>query len=730
VRRLLPFLVALLALPAGARAADVAQYVDPMIGTLGAGFVFPGADAPFGMVQNSPDTFTPGAGYSGLVYSGYMGNDPQIRDFSLVHLSGPGVAKGGDLPFMPWVAAGGQTPPSDPTQYATPYSHATESAGAGYYTVTLANGIKAELTASEHAAMQRYAFPPAADAYLIVDPWHNNDGDAASASFKKTAPRELTGETFQSHYHVYFVAQFDQDIADTGPHWVKFAPGQTVTMRVGISFVDLDGARENLDAEAPPRVTFEAMRAQTFAAWNAELGKVGLTGGTDPDLKTFYTALYHATQHPNVFSDVDGRYRGFDDKIRNSGAHPQYANFSSWDTYKAQNQLLALLWPGRYADMLRSELRDAQQGGHLPRWAEQNYDPAHMSGDPAIPMIADGACRGLLGDDLAEELYQQAVALRGRRDANLDKLGFLPLNPGTTLEYGVADFALALLAERLGHHDDAQRWLNASLNYRNTFDPGTQWVRPRNADGTWSNGDPGDFDPTVAWDPALSNQGFQEGNSWQYSWLVPHDPRGLFGLMGGDAAVVSRLDQFFAAPAEVQNRVTGFGTVYKVGQFAPGNEHDLGAPFMYPFAKQPWKTQAEMRTVQSEYRPIAEGLPGNDDLGSLSAYYVFSALGFSPFTPGAPLYMVGAPIFTQAKLALPGGPFTLDAPGASVAGKYVQSATLNGAPLNKAWFGESAIRGGGTLHLEMGPVANQSWAADNVPPSASDAPLSAFGCQP
>jgi putative alpha-1,2-mannosidase len=728
VRRLLPLLAALLALPSAARAADVAQYVDPMIGTLGAGFVFPGPDAPFGMVQNSPDTFTPGAGYNGLVYSGYMANDPQIRGFSLVHLSGPGVAKGGDLPFMPWVSAGGQAPPSDPNQYALPYNHATEKASAGYYEVRLGNGTDVELTASEHAAMQRYAFPPAADAYLIVDPLHNNDGDAASGSFKKTGPREITGETFQSHYHVYFVAQFDQDIAGAGPHWVKFAPGATVTMHVGISFVDLDGARTNLDAEAPPSRTFDAMHAATYAAWNAELGKVAVTGGTPADLKTFYTALYHATQHPNLFTDVDGRYVGFDNQVRNSGAHPQYANFSSWDTYKAQNQLLALLWPDRYADMLRSELRDAQQGGHLPRWAEENYDPAHMSGDPAIPMIADGACRGLLDNDLLEGLYEKAVDLRARRDANLDKLGFLPVNPGTTLEYGIADFSLALLAHRLGRDDEAAQWLKDSLNYRNTFDDGTKWVRPRNADGSWANGDTGDFDPPTGWDPALSNQGFQEGNSWQYSWLVPHDPRGLFDRMGGDAAVISRLDQFFAAPAEAANRATAFGVVYKVGQWAPGNEHDLGAPFLYPFAKQPWKTQAEMRTAQSEYRPIPEGLPGNDDLGSLSAWYAFAALGFSPFTPGAPLYMVGSPVFTEAKLALPGGTFTVESPGASIVGKYVQSATLNGKPLNAAWFAEKAIRDGGTLHLEMGPTANESWAADNVPPSASAAPLSAFGC--
>lgn len=725
----MPALVALLFVLAAASAqaaqADLAQYVDPMIGTFAPGFVFPGADTPFGMVQNSPDTLGP------LVYSGYMGSDPAIRAFSLVHLSGPGVAKGGDLPFMPWVGAGGAaTPPTDPMQYASPYDHATEHAAAGYYEVRLGNGTDVELTASTHAAMQRYTFPPAGDAYLIVDPKHNNDGAAKSGEFHRTGPAEITGETV-SNYPVFFVARFSAPIADTGANWVKFAPGQTVTMRVGISFVSAEGAQRNLDAEAPATTSFDDMRARAYAAWNTELNRLRVAGGTVADKRTFYTALYHALLHPNVFTDVDRRYRGFDNVIRDAGDRIQYANFSSWDTYKAENQLLALLYPGRYADMLRSLLADAQQGGHLPRWAEQNYDPAHMSGDPAIPMIADGFCRGLISGDEARPLYDESVKLLDRRQAELAQLGYLPVDKygsgtGTTLEYGIADFALALMAERLGRHDEAQRWLAQSLNYRNELDPGTKWIRPRNADGSWYGGD-----TPLGFDPAHEETGFQEGNSWQYSWLVPQDPRGLFDRMGGDDAAVARLDHLFAAPAEAQNRATFFGVAYRVDQWAPGNEHDLGAPYLYPFARQPWKTQAEMRAAQQVYRPTVDGLPGNDDLGSLSAWYVFSALGIGPFTPGAPLSMVGSPIFTHASIATgTRGRFTIDAPGTSLAGKYVQSATLNGKPLDRAWFGDDAIRGRGSLRLEMGPVANTAWAAAaaDVPPSASDSPLASFGC--
>jgi putative alpha-1,2-mannosidase len=723
-------LLALLAVAGSApaaRASDVAQYVDPTIGTFGTGWVFPGSDVPFGMVQNSPDTLGP------LVYAGYMGNDALIRGFSLVHLSGVGVTDGGDLPFMPWI--GSTTPPSDPMQYAAPFTHANERAAAGYYTVRLGNGIDVELTSSTHTAMQRYTFPPGADAYLIVDPRHNNHGASKAPSisanpggFTRTGDAEITGWT-QSDYRVFFVARFDKSIVAAGENWLKFAPGQTVTMRVGMSFVDADGARRNLDAEAPQRVTFDTMRTHAYDAWSSELQRIRVSGGTVADKRTFYTALYHALLHPNVFQDVDGRYRGFDDVVRTAQGRTQYANFSLWDTYKAQNQLLATLHPDRYADMLRSLLADAEQQGHLPRWAEHNRDPGYMTGDPAIPMIADGLCRGLVGGADAQRLYDESVKLVGRRSPNLLSRGYLALSDdpyaaATTLEYGIADFALALMAERLGLHGDAQRWLPQSLTYRNLLDPDTKWIRPRNADGSWYGGN-----TPLGFDPAHDQTGYHEGNAWQYSWLVPHDPRGLFDRMGEDLAV-ERLDHLFAAPAEVQNRLQLYGIYYRFDQWAPGNEHDLGAPYLYPFARQPWKSQAELRAAQQAWRPTIDGLPGNDDLGGLSAWYVWTALGFGPFTPGAPLYMVGSPIFERASIALHHGRFTVQAPGASLGGKYVQSASLNGKPLKGAWFGDDELRRGGVLHLAMGPLPNTTWAtsATDVPPSVSDSALSRFGC--
>ena len=703
----------LVLLVADASAAPVDD-VDPMVGTAPPGFVFPGAVVPFGMVQNSPDTM------GEFAYGGYLATDPTIRGFSLVHLSGPGVRKAGDLPFMPTV---GPVVSRDPYVYASPFSHAREHAEAGYYSVVLdAYQTKVELTASTRAAMQRYTFPPAQRANVIVDVKRSVEGVHAGA-FEKTGPNEITGWT-RGRYPVHFVARFSAPIASHDDFSVSFdaTREQTVTMRAGISFVDADGARRNLDAEAPASLSFDEMRAAARAAWAEQLSRVEVSAGTVADRRSFHTALYHAFLHPNVFTDVDGRYLGADGQPHLAEGRTHYANFSSWDTYKAQNQLLALLEPGRYRDMLRSLLATYREAGKLPRWGEQNIDAAHMSGDPVIPMIADGACRGLLGTAERDALYEAAKDLVARRPAELAALGYLPMRPGTTLEYGGADFALALLARRSGAKREAQAALERSLNYRNTFDPQTRWIRPRNADGSWHE----PFSPT-------EETGFQEGNAWQYSWLAPHDARGLYDRMGGDDAVLGRLDHLFRLPPEVQNRVTFFGVAYRFDQHAPGNEHDLQVPWMYAFAGAPWATQRELAEIRTLYRPTLDGLPGNDDLGSLSAFHVFSAIGFGPVTPGAPFHVVGSPVFERAVLRPAGGdgPLVVAAPGAGPLAPYVQEASLNGEKLDGAWFHDRRLtRDGGVLRLEMGTVPDKRWGTDprDRPPSVTGSKLGAFGC--
>src|SRR3954471_9692008 len=702
--------VATLAAAAPAARADLASEVHPLDGTMPPGFVFPGAVVPFGMVQNSPDTT------GQFAYGGYDWTDAAIRGFSLVHLSGPGVKKGGDVPFMPTLGPA----TDDPNVYASPFSHAREQSEPGYYRVTLdASQTDVELTASTHAAMQRYTFAPSPDAKVIMDTARSGEGTAA-AGWRVIGDHEVEGWR-RGRYPVFFVARFDRPFAqhaafdgDDGG-WVSFdtTTQRTVTARVGLSFVDADGARRNLAAEAPDSRSFDDMRAAARAAWERELSVVDVAGGTPLDRGSLYTAIYRSYLHPNVFTDVDGRYRGQDDAIHVAEGRTQYANFSLWDTYKAENQWLAMTQPARYRDMLTSLLADALEGGKLPRWGEQSIDPAHMSGDPAVPMIADGVCRGIVDRATAEALYQQAVPLRARRPGDLDRLGYLPMNAGTTLEYGETDFALALMAGALGHRDDAARWLAASLNYRNLLDPETRWIRPREADGSWYAG----------FDPAFDETGFQEGNSWQYSWLAPHDARGLMDRMGGDAAVRDRFDTFFKLPPEAQNRGTVFGLVYRLPAYAPGNEHDIQAPWMPIFAGEPWKVAEVQRALQSLFRATPDGLPGNDDLGGLSSWAVWSMLGLGPVTPGAPFEVLGSPVFERATVHLgPKRTLEIRAPGASPLVKYVTRARLNGRALDRAWVEDAGLRKGATLDLAMSATPDEQWGAapSERPPSASD----------
>ena len=690
---------------------DLARHVDPMIGTFAPGFIFPGAAAPFGMVQNSPDT------RGEFAYSGYLWTDPAIQAFSLVHLSGPGVKKGGDIPVMPVLGE----PSLDPNLIQSPYDHATEKAEPGYYSVFLAKpATKVELTASEHAGMQRYTFPPGPTApKLVFDPSRSVEG-VADGGFRVIGDREVAGWR-RGRYPVFFVARFSRPFDSSGTidkgGWVGWDEGGEVTVSFGVSFVDEDGARRNLEAEAPES-DFDAMRSDTRAAWNRELSKVRVAGGTALDLRSFYTALYRSQLHPNTFTDVDGRYRGTDDQIHEAKGRIQYSNFSSWDLYKSWHQLAATIQPERYRDMLLSLLADHREGGFIPRWKEQSIDAAHMSGDPAIPMITDGVCRGALKKKKALALYDAAKHLVTRRDPQLLELGWLPDRPGTTLEYGVADFALALLAHRLGNDAEAAEHLQRSLNYRNILDPETRWIRGRDAEGNWAT----PFDPAGGESPEqTTGRGFQEGNSWQYSWLAMHDGRKLMELMGGDQVAIDRLDQMFSLPAEAQNRLTAFGLVYRFPQWAPGNEHDLQVPWMYHFAGQPWKAAAELADARLLYRPTIDGLPGNDDLGGLSSWHALDMLGLGALVPGAPYFALGSPAFERAEIDTAGGAFTIESPGS---GPYVANASLNGAPLDRAWIYDSEMTG--TLRLERSSTANEAWGREDRPPSGTD--LSAHGC--
>jgi predicted alpha-1,2-mannosidase len=754
VRRLLVPLLAgglLLTGAVPALAADVAlvadptAYVDPMIGTGGDGFTVPGPATPFGLTQVSPDTINP------LAYTGYKYEDAAIRGFSFLHINAAGVPIAADLPFLPVT-----TPvpdPSDPTRFAVPFSHAGEHATAGAYDVQLGNGVAVSLAATPHGGLQSYTPAPGSAITVLADIGRNAAGLNESTVSIPAADR-LEGSSLVhwrgGDYTAYFSARFSQPASATETFvgsalssaptahgtgagaLLTFAAGQQVTVKVGVSLVDLDGARGNLAAEIP---AYDVAGAQAAArtSWRRELSRIRIGGGSNADLRTFYTSLYRAFLNPDVDSDVDGRYAGADGQVHSSG-RPHYENYSLWDTIRGENALLATLVPDRYRDMVASLSAYANESGQLPKWSFHSAHPDYMNGDPAIGTLADAVCRGIADDP--ETLYQQArhLAFDQRTTKDLARGWSADDASGAgdaagTLENADADFALALMARRLGHTDDATILTQRSQNWRNLYHAG--FLQPRNADGSW----PAGYDPTVG-------TGYREGTGWQYMWLAPHDMGGLQKQYDDDGyGYASRLDHFFSVPASTavpgnpvvpqgQSAETAFGTNYRGDQYVPGNEHDLQAPYAYDWTDRPSTGQAVISSERALFNDTPYGLPGNDDLGSMAGWYVWTALGIYPPAAGAPMLVVGSPLFPRAEIDLGGAAaFVIDAPGASAQTPYITAATLNGQPLTRTWLDAAALHPGGQLQLTMSPTAG-TWGAgtDAHPPSVSTAGLAAFGC--
>ncbi|MEA2453159.1 MAG: hypothetical protein QOG04_1869 [Actinomycetota bacterium] len=746
---------------------DLAKYVDPLIGTAPPGMINPGPAVPYGMVDVGPDTEGP------INYGGYYYINNTITGFSHIHMSA-GVARGGEIPIMPVTgpvqlgdnindATLGQGSPVP--NYSSPFNHATETAEAGYYKVLLEKyATTAELTATTHVGVHRYTFPAGVAASVVIDPSRDLKGYQNDASVSADG-QYVTGYVVSDDaggVKVYFAATFDRAFTTqiTGNTAVLSfdSAGGRVIGKVGISYVDIDGAKANIAAEVPGW-DFDAVHSAARAAWNEALGTIEVTSSNPADLISFYTALYHAQLFPNIVSDADGRYLGFEAEAGQTpqihqSDRPHYSEFSLWDSYRGQNQLLAVINPDAYLDMTLSLLDMYRQGGYLPRWTYANRDPGHMSGDPVIPFIGEGWCRGVLdgmSQDDAAELMQGMRALRDRRNPDYDALGYIPVGrpanswfdalqggesqAGTTLEYGIADFSLALMQHQAEGAAD-QRALDGSTRYRNLMDldavhagsGNSGWNRARHSDGSWLQ----EFIPE-------NGYGYQEGTSWQYSWLAMQDLGGLIERMGGDANVQDRLDKFFNLPAsaapvawpKVQNQTTVFGIDYHGNQYAPGNEHDLEVPYVYNYAGAPWKTQAVTRGALSIYTPTPDGLPGNDDLGALSGWVVWSMLGIYPITPGAPLYTLASPVFETATLHMADGDLSINAPGTTYASKYIQSVSLDGAPVTKTWLTESAFSDGAhTLDFTLSAAPSMTWGTGDAaaPPSLSTNPLSDFGC--
>mgnify|MGYP001413959450 CR=1 FL=1 len=755
-----------------AQIKDFTRHVNPFIGTGGHGHTFPGATMPFGMVQLSPDTRIDNWDGS----SGYHYSDDIIYGFSHTHLSGTGIPDGCDILFMPTV---GNAPRSaNPKDSASKFSHANELAEPGYYSVKLdTGGIVAEMTATSRVGLHRYNFPETDEANIILDlTWRDKPlGVQATVVGDRRIEGLRRSSSWTKNQSVYFVAEFSTPFQKTNIDRIitesitalggttekatgyrrsfRFAAKENhpILLKVAISHVSIEGARKNLEAELPGW-DFDRVRTDAKAAWNKELSKIEVSGGTDEQTTNFYTALYHTMIHPNVFNDVDGRYRGHDGKIHSlvdgrretrdgrpnpkskipnpkSGDH--YTVFSLWDTFRAAHPLYTIIDQRRTLDYINSFIRIYEQGGRLPVWELWGEETDTMIGYHAVSVIADAMAKGIKGFD-----YEKAYAA-AKHSAELDhfglaaykKRGYISMEDenesvSRTLEYAYNDWCISRMAkvlllreskppenaprprfdkstgiasfpidmEKQRYQQDFVHYLKRARYFENLFDTKTGFFRPK------KNG--GFVEPFA---PNEVTFGFTEGNSWQYSFFVPHDVTRLIELMRGREKFVAKLDDLFTTNQKLAGReqadLTGL-----IGQYAHGNEPSHAHAYLYNYAGQPWKTQKYVRKIMDEfYKPTPDGLIGNEDCGQMSAWYIMSAGGFYPVAPGSPVYAFGTPLFPEMIYRLENGSksFTIRAKNVSAKNIYILDAKLNSAPYKKSFLTHEDVMRGGVLEFTM-----------------------------
>ncbi|MDE2182796.1 MAG: GH92 family glycosyl hydrolase [Alphaproteobacteria bacterium] len=761
-----------------------ADEVNPFIGTTNGGNTYPGATLPLGMVAFSPEQ-TPLAGRRYLMAApgGYEWRSNGIRGFSLTHLSGTGcLGASGDIPVMPVTVPVELSPSSAPfTMYASLFRHSDEAASPDWYQVKLDNGVAVALSATLRTGYARFGYPADKPANLLFRTSDSEVGSTAATIEVDPNKREVTGSVTsgnfcgylapdrrESYYTLHFVAKFDQPFTVGGAWhdaqlnagarqaeggtgygdrgfppggtgsgaWIGFAPGTLVNMRVGISYVSLANARANLAAESPEGTSLEQVHQAGRAAWNARLGEVAITGGTKDERVVFTTALYHVLLEPNLYSDVNGQYLGFDGKVHKvAPQHAQYANFSGWDVYRSQLQLLTWLDPRLGSDIAQSLLDQADQnGGVWDRWTHLTGATSVMNGDPAAPAIAAIYAFGGRTFDVkhayasllraATVPTEQDLSRRGcpvlcvGERPGLDqwlKLHYMPVGaPGwgsaaDTMELASADFAVAQLARDMGDGATERRFLVRASWWRNLFNPNAApeggYIQPRLADGSWKAVD---FN-------VENDDDYVEGSGAQYLWMVPFDPAGLFAELGGTPKAVARLDRFFYRP-------DGTLAVTKAGDSHAelDNEPSIAAPWLYDFAGQPWKTQELVRAAMKQiWTNARDGISGNDDLGEMSSWYVWAALGLYPVYPGRAEFVLGSPLFEKTVIARPGGRVTIDATGAGTDEPYVKALTVNGKTWTKPWLPADFARQGGHLDYLLSNRADTAWgsAPQDAPPS-------------
>ena len=721
---------------------DPTALVDPFIGTgvnadLTMGDTFPGADVPHGMIQWSPDTTSRPKG------GGYAYADTAISGFSLTHVSGVGCDAAGDVPILPTTGAIG----SDPGSATASFSHSAESATPGSYSVTLGNGTAVDLATTTRAGIGRFTFPATTSANLLFKLDDAQTPYAASA-LNVTGDRELTGSVTTTGFceatnpfTLHFAISFDHPFTTTGTYGSTAAgPGgayatfdttaaRTVTARVGISYTSVAEAVANRDAEVGG-ATFDQVKAAAQAAWSAQLDRVRIGGGA-PDRQTvFYTALYHASLFPMVFSDADRSYRGFDGAVHTvAGGHTaQYADFSNWDIYRSQAQLTALTDPAAASDMAQSIVEDYRQGGSLTKWGMNDGETHIMVGDPGVPVLADYRAFGATGFDTSTALAAMVREQTTDTDVTpgvtyLDTFGYLPTNSAygccheyattsTQLEYDTADFALSAFAGALGDTADQARFRDRAQDWENIFNTSSGYIQPRHSNGRWMDG----FAPTLI--TGTSTNDFAEGDAFTYTPMVPFDIARLATLEGGDAALGSYLDRVLSG---YQGLASLVGT-----QANLGNEPSFELPWEYDWIGRPYRTQGTVRAVEDQlWSDTPAGLPGNDDLGETSSWYVWAALGMYPETPGTADLALASPLFPYAVVSSGGGrTLTVNAPAAADGSPYVQALTVNGSPSELAYLPAADVASGAVLDFTLGSSPDTGWAsaAADAPPSYDGTP--------
>ena len=696
--------------------SDPLEYVDPFIGTGFHGHTFPGAATPFGMVQLSPDT------RSGDwdACAGYHYDDRTIDGFSHTHLSGTGCADLADILFHPTTR---EEVVRDGAFLEQPYafSHDRETASCGYYSVELPDeGLTVELTAAPRTGVHRYTFHGDGPRRVIVDLMHTiTDERVDLRALRQEGASELSGmrrtQGWAADHQVWFWARFSEPFASVellGDRQavLTFAPGTTsLTAAVGLSAVSAENARENA-LEEVPELDFDAVRARAEELWREALGRIVVEGGTREERTIFYTAQYHACLTPNLMNDVNGQYRRNDQSVATLPAgRRHYSTLSLWDTFRAWNPLQTLVDTTLVRDMACSMLDMYDATGELPIWPLASGETRTMIGYHAASVIADAWMKGIRGYDgmQALEAMVRSSNINAKGSDDYVANGFIPSentreSVSCTLEYAYDDWVIYDAARKAGDTALAEEYRQRALNYRNVFDPETGFARGRMSDGSWKP-DPNLYD--------THGQGFIEGNSWNYSMYVPHDPDGLIGLMGGDRQFVARLDSLFTEylPDRYFAQTEDVTREGLLGMYVHGNEPSHHVPYLYMWTSQPWKTQYWVREIMDRmYRPVIDGLCGNDDCGQMSAWYIFTAMGFYPVCPGSDQYVLGAPYFPYMKVRVGEGRYLeIKAPKVSSKNRYVHGVRLNGKPWTKAYLTYSDLCGGGVLEFDMRPTPDK-----------------------